>query len=84
MAQKEPLGPAMDLANMREMGVRSLLVICRKCEVARVVNMDGYDDTWAVTSFGPRMLCKACGARGADVRPNWTEQKVNNHAPFAR
>ncbi len=72
----------MDLANMRANGIRSLRVTCLKCQVARVVNMDGYDGSWAVTLFGPRMLCKACGARGADVRPNWTEQPV--HLPPLR
>ena len=39
MAQKKSSGPPMDLANMRENGVRSLLVSCRSCHVARVVNM---------------------------------------------
>ena len=73
-ARKPPLGPPMDLANMRELGVRSLLS-CRKCHVARVVNMDAYDASLTVPSFGPRMACQSCGIKGADVRPNWAEQK---------
>ena len=65
----------MDLANMRELGVRSLLVSCRKCHVARVVNLDAYDASLTVPSFGPRMVCAGCGTKGADVRPNWSERK---------
>ena len=77
MAKKSPPGPPMDLANMRENGVRSLRVTCLKCGVACVMNVDGYDDSLTVPSFGPRMICQACGAKGADVRPNWVEQKLN-------
>ena len=76
--------PPLDLANMREMGVRSLLVSCRSCHVARVVNMDTHDGALTVPSFGPRMVCQACGAKGADVRPNWSEQKVNIPPPSVR
>jgi hypothetical protein len=41
------------------------------CHVARVINMDAYDASLTVPFFGPRMVCRACGAKGADVRPNW-------------
>ena len=71
----------MDLANMRVNGVRWLLVSCRSCHVARVLNMDAYDGALTVPSFGPRMVCQACGAKGADVRPNWTEQPVHIPPP---
>ena len=49
---------------MREMGVRSLLVSCRSCHVARVLNMDAHDGALTVPSFGPRMVCQACGTKG--------------------
>ena len=41
----------------------------------------GHDDSLAVPSFGPRMVCKACGTKRADVRPNWVEQKLNIPRP---
>ena len=66
----------MDLANMRDNDLRSLLVTCRKCQVSHVVNMDDHDGSLTVKSFGPRMVCQACGAKGADVMPNWTEKPV--------
>ena len=72
----KPSGPPMDLANMRHNDVRSLLVTCMQCRVARVVNVDSFDGALTVPSFGPRMVCKACGSKGADVRPNWTERPV--------
>ena len=78
---RKPTGPPMDLANMRSLGVRSLLVTCRKCRVARVLNMDGFDGTETVPSFSPRMLCMSCGTKGADVRPNWIEQPVHIPRP---
>ena len=59
MAQKIPSGPPMDLACMRENGIRSVRGTCLKCQVARVVNMDGYDDSWAVT----------CSARACFAKP---------------
>ena len=52
---KAQSGPAMDLANMRDMGVRGLMVACRSCHVARVVSVDAYDGSLTVPSFGPRM-----------------------------
>ena len=66
---------------MRDMGVRSLLVSCRSCHVARVLNMDAHDGSLAVPSFGPRTVCQACGAKGADVRLNWVEQQLRIPPP---
>jgi hypothetical protein len=76
MAQKKPSGPPMDLDNMRHNGIRGLLVSCRSCRVDCVLNMDAYDGSLTVPSFGPRMVCQACGTKGADVRPNWGEQPL--------
>ena len=75
MAENSPPGPPMDLANMRDTGVHGLMVSCRSWHVAGVVSIDAYDGSLTVPSFGPRMVCQACGAEGADVRPNWAEQK---------
>ena len=68
----------MTLGNMRENGVRSLLVTCSNvtCRHEKIVDVDAYGDDLFVPSFGPRMRCERCGQRGADVRLNW-----NEHAP---
>jgi hypothetical protein len=64
----------MDLANMRQNGVRSIEVTCRGCRHAVVINVDSYPGDLLVREFGPRMVCTKCGMVGADVRPNWKER----------
>jgi hypothetical protein len=68
-----PIEP-MDLANMRQNGVRSLAVSCWICHRRAVLNVDHLPDHMTVPSFGPRMVCTGCGIIGADARPNWKEQ----------
>jgi hypothetical protein len=70
-----PITP-MDLANMRENGVRSLAVSCWICQHRAVLNVDHLPDNVTVPSFGPRMVCTRCGIIGADARPNWQEQPL--------
>ena len=67
----------MTLGNMRDNGVRSLVVHCSNvaCRHEKIVNVDAYGDDLFVPSFGPRMRCERCGQRGADVMPNWNEQR---------
>jgi hypothetical protein len=69
-----PIEP-MDLANMRENGVRSLAVKCHQCRHEMVMNVDHLPGNLTVKSFEPRMVCTKCGTIGADVRPNWPERK---------
>ena len=66
----------MTLGNMRDQGVRSLSVTCGAvwCHHQAVLDVNGLADDVAVPSFGPRMVCTACGAIGADARPNWNER----------
>jgi hypothetical protein len=59
----------MDLANMRQNGVRSLDVICHGCRHEVVLNVDQYPGDLLVREFGPRMVCTKCGMVGADGRP---------------
>jgi hypothetical protein len=68
----EPIEP-MDLANMRQNGVRSLAVRCHQCHHEKIINADHWPGDLTVTSFIPRMVCTKCGTIGADVRPNWRE-----------
>ena len=66
----------MTLGNMRANGVRTLAVYCggRGCNHHHVIDVNTYADDVPVPSFGPRMVCTACGAIGADARPNWNER----------
>jgi hypothetical protein len=69
-----PIEP-MDLANMRENGVRSLDVQCWQCRHRTIINADHWPGDLTVKSFEPRMVCTKCGTIGADVRPNWRERE---------
>jgi hypothetical protein len=51
----------MDLANMRQNGVRSLDVMCHGCRHEVVINVDQYPGDLLVREFGPRMVCTKCG-----------------------
>ncbi len=64
----------MTLGNMRQNGVRTLAVYCDRCNHEGILDVSGYPDDVPVPSFGPRMVCKVCGAIGADARPNWNER----------
>ena len=61
---------------MRENGVRSLAVTRRAlwCHHQAVLDVTTFADDVVVPSFGPRMVCTACGAIDADARPNWNER----------
>ncbi len=69
-------GPPMTLANMRAQGVRSLAVSCWLCHHEAVLIVDRWPNEVPLPSFGPRMVCSACGIVGADVRPNWAERSA--------
>src|SRR5271156_1029202 len=68
----DPIEP-MDLANMRQNGVRSLAVQCHQCRHEVIMNVDHLPGDVTVPSFGPRMVCKKCG--------NWRERERERYDP---
>ena len=66
----------MTLGNMRQNGVRTLAIYCgaMNCHHQGIVDVEQYADNIPVPSFRSRMRCTVCGHRGADARPNWSEQ----------
>jgi hypothetical protein len=70
----DPIEP-MDLANMRQSGVRPLDVECHNCRHRVIMNVDHLPGDLTVSSFGPKMVCTKCRMIGADVRPNWKERQ---------
>ena len=58
---------------MREMGVRDLLIYCAdyKCSRSIAVNADQCPDDVGLSDIEGRFVCKTCGKRGADVRPDF-------------
>jgi hypothetical protein len=65
---------------MRDTGVRGLLIYCSdyKCSHSIAVSADAWPDDIRLSDIEPRFVCKACGKRGADVRPdfNWSKPPV--------
>ena len=65
---------------MRSTGVRGLLIYCSdyKCSQSIVVSADQWPDHVRLSDLEARFVCKACGKRGADVRPdfNWSKRPV--------
>ena len=65
-----PIVP-MTLGNMRQHGVRSLVIACSLCRHEAVISAEPWPDSVPVPTFGPRMVCTDCGIIDADARPNW-------------
>src|ERR1700742_375078 len=62
---RHPHGPPMDLANMREQGVRTLIAYCLNhvCRHTAVIDVSTYPGDTLVTWFRSKVQCKKCGAR---------------------
>jgi hypothetical protein len=67
-------------AEMREQGVRGILVYCAdyRCSHSIAISGDGWPDDVRLSDIEARFVCRACGKRGADVRPdfNWDKKPV--------
>jgi hypothetical protein len=64
------------LGEMRESGVRGLLVYCSdyRCSHQTILSpADVYrwPDSVRLSDLEPRFVCKRCGVRGADIRPDF-------------
>ena len=67
-------------AEMREMGVRGVLVYCSDyhCSHSIAISAEQWADDVRLSDLEPRLVCQACGKRGADVRPDfhWNKPPV--------
>jgi hypothetical protein len=65
---------------MLESGVRGVLIYCSDCKCSHsiAVNADQWPDNLRLSDIEPRFVCKACGKRGADVRPDFDWDKPPN------
>jgi hypothetical protein len=69
-------------ADMREQGVRGLLVYCADYRGSHSIAISGdrWPDHARLSDIDSRFICGACGHRGADVRVrpdfNWNKQTV--------
>jgi hypothetical protein len=60
-------------ADMRASGVRGLLIFCAdyRCCHSIAISGDPWPDEVRLSDLEQRFVCKACGCRGADVRPDF-------------
>ena len=67
-------------AEMRDMGVRGLLVYCADyhCSHSIAISADAWPDEARLSDIEERFTCRVCGKRGADVRPdfNWNRMSL--------
>ena len=63
---------------MRESGVRGVLVYCSDYHCSHHVEMsaDPWPDEIRLSDLEPRFVCTACGRRGADIRPGFYWDKL--------
>jgi hypothetical protein len=61
------------LGEMRSSGVRGLVVFCGdyKCAHSVEISGDHWPDIIRLSDIEPQFVCKVCGHRGADVRPDF-------------
>jgi hypothetical protein len=64
-------------AEMREMGVRGLLIYCAdyRCSHSIAISGDAWPDDARLSDIEERFTCRACGKRGADVRPDFNRDR---------
>jgi hypothetical protein len=63
---------------MRRSGVHGILIYCSDYHCSHYIAISGYK--WAadvrLSDLEPLFVCKACGRRGADIRPNFDWDKL--------
>jgi hypothetical protein len=60
---------------MRASGVRGVLVWCAdfRCSHSITMDADCWPDSLRLSDIEELIICRKCGKRGADVRPDWGE-----------
>ena len=69
----EPVRQKITFGEMREMGIRDVLIYCAdyKCTHHITISGDQWPDDARLSDIEGRFVCAACGKRGADVRPDF-------------
>ena len=73
-----PSAKKFTFGEMRAAGVRGVLIYCRdyRCSQWTRLDADRWSDGVRLSDVETRLVCTACGKRGADVRPdfNWNRK----------
>ncbi|MET4483127.1 hypothetical protein [Bradyrhizobium sp. F1.13.3] len=72
-----PYPQKITFGEMREMGVRGVLIYCgHRCGHRTEANADGWPDDLRLSDVEPKFVCTKCGRRGAEIRPNHNPAKM--------
>ena len=68
------------VGEMRESGPTRLLVYCQDYRCAHSVTIDAgqWPDDVRLSDLEPKFTCRACGQRGADVRPLFAMERPSS------
>jgi hypothetical protein len=63
---------------LRASGVRDVLVYCRdhKCSHHIAISADRWPDHVRLSDIEPDFVCTACGKRGAEIRPKFSQARM--------
>jgi hypothetical protein len=70
--------PIKTFGEMRESGVRDVLIYCRdhRCSHHVEISADRWGDDVRLSDVEPGFVCTACGKRGAEVRPKFSSARM--------
>jgi hypothetical protein len=73
------------LGEMRQSGARGLLIYCSDYRCSNHVTLapdhvGRWPDEVRLSDLEPRFVCKQCGRRGADVRPDFAPARMGTSA----
>jgi hypothetical protein len=76
----DPRRTKITFGEMRASGLSGVMVYCAdyRCSHLVKLNADRWHDQVRLSDIEGRFVCKSCGRRGADVRPDW--QSVEAYA----
>jgi hypothetical protein len=62
---------------MRQMGVRGVLIWCSdyQCSHSTAISADRWPDHVRLSDPEPNFVCRMCGKKGADIRPDFDWDK---------
>jgi hypothetical protein len=68
----------ISFGDLRESGVRDVLIYCRDhhCSHHVETRADRWPDHVRLSDIEPDFVCTACGRRGAEVRPKFSQARM--------
>ena len=82
MPAPTPRRRKITFGEMRSSGSIGILVYCAdyRCSHCIAMSADQWGDDVRLSDIEPRFVCKACGKRGADIRPHFAAASMGTSA----